>query len=101
MTTSLRPAQLLEVVAADGSQSRGPADAGEPTAEAGQHDPDHSAEATGRRLSLAHGPGGPGGIRALSSCLFGSLWPQSVMLASSQEYLTLLVSRIGFLCTHA
>lgn len=42
----------LESVAADGSQSRGPAEAGEPAAEAGPRDPDHSAEATGRRLSL-------------------------------------------------
>ncbi|XP_057647851.1 POU domain, class 6, transcription factor 1 isoform X3 [Chionomys nivalis] len=40
----------LESVAADGSQSRGPAEAGEPAAEAGQRDPDHSAEATVKSL---------------------------------------------------
>ncbi|KAH0510655.1 POU domain, class 6, transcription factor 1 [Microtus ochrogaster] len=40
----------LESVAADGSQSRGPAEAGEPAAEAGQRDPDHSAEPTGAIL---------------------------------------------------
>lgn len=42
----------LESVAADSSQSRGPAEAGEPAAEAGPRDPDHSAETTGMRLSL-------------------------------------------------
>ncbi|XP_026638423.1 POU domain, class 6, transcription factor 1 isoform X3 [Microtus ochrogaster] len=40
----------LESVAADGSQSRGPAEAGEPAAEAGQRDPDHSAEPTVKSL---------------------------------------------------
>lgn len=40
----------LESVAADSSQSRGPAEAGEPAAEAGPRDPDHSAETTVKSL---------------------------------------------------
>lgn len=64
----------LESVAADGSQSRGPAEAGEPTAEAGQRDPDHSAEATGMRLSLicCFSPMAQVAQVALSSCPFGA-----------------------------
>lgn len=41
----------LESVAAGGSQSGGPVEASGP-AEAGSCDPDHSAEATGMRLSF-------------------------------------------------
>ncbi|KAK7797663.1 hypothetical protein U0070_001863 [Myodes glareolus] len=40
----------LESVAADSSQSRGPAEASEPAAEAGPRDPDHSAETTVKSL---------------------------------------------------
>lgn len=40
----------LENVAAGGSQSGGPAEASGPAGEAGPCDPDHSAEAAGRRL---------------------------------------------------
>lgn len=41
----------LESVAADGSQSGGPAEARGPAGEAGSCDPDHSAEATGYSLN--------------------------------------------------
>lgn len=45
----------LEGVASKGSQSRGPAEASEPAAEAGPDNPDSSAEATGTRPSLPCG----------------------------------------------
>lgn len=44
--------KTLEGVAADGSQSGGPAGASEPAGEARSHDADHSAEATGMTLLL-------------------------------------------------
>lgn len=63
----------LESVAADGSQSGGPAEARGPAGEAGSCDPDHSAEATGIRLFFKLLLG-PGGIGVLSFCPRG-LWP--------------------------
>lgn len=41
--------KALEGVAAEGSQSRGPAEASEPAGETGPDNPDSSAEATGTR----------------------------------------------------
>lgn len=61
----------LEGVAAEGSQSRGPAEASEPAGEAGPDNPDSSAEATGTRPLLPFGIGPP-------ESLFLAPWRASV-----------------------
>lgn len=49
----------LEGVAAESSQSRGPAEASEPAGDAGPDNPDSSAEAAGTRPLLPSGVGLP------------------------------------------
>lgn len=90
----------LEGVASDGSQSRGPPEANEPTDEAGPDNPDSAAEATGTSPLLPSGtappetlsvvpwgvsmsPQGLGSFRvSLSSHPWDSLWPQLILLVS-------------------